>query len=91
MRQPCSLCVFPLTILNLYTDFNKNWHERYATGGHLNRVLLNFLQSVITTWWRREIVRWERTPALFTFFILMSKTNMAAVPIYFIFQVVRDN
>jgi len=26
------------------------WYESFATGGHLNRVVLNLPQSALTTW-----------------------------------------
>jgi len=32
------------------------WYGRYVTGGHPNRVIFNFLHSVITRWRTHELV-----------------------------------
>jgi hypothetical protein len=60
MKLPCCLCVFvSLLILNQWTNFHGSCHELYAIGRMPNRLILNFLQSVIT-WRAHEILRWKR-------------------------------
>jgi hypothetical protein len=39
------------------TDLNEFWYERYAIGCYHKLVLFNFLQSIIPTWRKNEIVR----------------------------------
>jgi len=34
---------------------HKTYYEHYATGGHPNVVLVNFLQSVLTVWRASEL------------------------------------
>jgi hypothetical protein len=48
MRPPC--CVSPFRSMNQLADFYEIWCEQYSNGGHSNLALLNFLQSIITTW-----------------------------------------
>jgi hypothetical protein len=45
------VCTSPFKVFNDFNDFHKILQEHYATGGHPNLVLSNFLQLVITTWW----------------------------------------
>jgi len=39
----------PLSIFEQWISFHKIWYESYASGGHSNHKILNFLWSVATT------------------------------------------
>jgi len=43
-----------------WTEFYEMLYENYSIGAQSNGVLLNFLQSVITTWRTHELVRWKQ-------------------------------
>jgi hypothetical protein len=42
------------------TDLDEIWYGRYAIGEYPKILLLNFLQSVIPTWWTNKLLRWDR-------------------------------
>jgi hypothetical protein len=50
----------PFKILKNLNDFYEACHEHYATGGYQNSTIVNSLQSVITRWRKREVVKRER-------------------------------
>jgi hypothetical protein len=49
MRSPCCVCVCPFQSLNLLTNFHEIFYECYAIGGYRSLIVVNFLQSVMTT------------------------------------------
>jgi hypothetical protein len=53
-----SLCVCRL--IQHLADFHETLYEIYATGNNLDAVVLNFLQPVIITWQKNELLKWER-------------------------------
>jgi hypothetical protein len=53
--------------LSTRTDFDAICYERYATSGHPNLVLLNFLQSVITSRTHKLLSYEHSSPKLLSF------------------------
>jgi hypothetical protein len=45
---------------NSWTDLDEIWYGDYAIGDYPKIVLLNFLKSVISTWRKNKLVRWDR-------------------------------
>jgi len=50
------LSVCPFQRLKKITDFHEIWYERYDIRGHLDLVLYDFLQSLITIWRAHKFV-----------------------------------
>jgi hypothetical protein len=45
---------------NRWTDFDEIWYGRYANRGYPKIVLFKFLQYIIPTWRKHELVKWKR-------------------------------
>jgi hypothetical protein len=45
---------------NRWTDLDEIWYGRFAIRDYPKIVLFNFLQSVIQTWRKNKLVRWDR-------------------------------
>jgi hypothetical protein len=50
----------PLSALDQETNFQETWYKRHAIIWQRNRIVLNVLQSMITTWWTQELAKWKR-------------------------------
>jgi hypothetical protein len=62
--MPLCLSVRMIELENSWTYFDLIWYAHYATGGYPKLVLFNFLQWVVPTWQKHELVRWERNQHL---------------------------
>ena len=43
-----------------WTNFDEVWYWYYAIGDHPTLVLLNVLQLVLRTWWKKELMIEDR-------------------------------
>jgi len=48
-----------IQVENSWMDLGEIWYERCAIGVYLKIVIFIFLQSVIPTWGKNKLVRWE--------------------------------